>query len=73
MDAFLTLTQLKINLTFLKLHFEGNESIKCTKAHASWEKKKKGGKKCFWLPPLNVNILSILAGAAEGKGNLQTT
>lgn len=37
-DVFLTLPELKINLTFLKLHFEGNESIMCTQAHASWGK-----------------------------------
>lgn len=42
MGAFLTLPELKINLMFLKLHFEGNESIKCTKACASWGKKKGG-------------------------------
>lgn len=36
MGAFLTLPELKINLTFLKLHFEGNESIMCTEALASW-------------------------------------
>lgn len=30
MDAFLTFPELNINLTFLKLHFEGNESIKYT-------------------------------------------
>lgn len=36
MGAFLPLPELKINLTFLKLHFEGNESIMCIKAPASW-------------------------------------
>lgn len=38
MGAFLTLPELQINLTFLKLHFEGNESIMCTKTPASWGK-----------------------------------
>lgn len=36
MGAFLTLPELKTNLTFLKLHFEGNESIMGAKAPASW-------------------------------------
>lgn len=41
MDWFFTHPELKINLTFLKLHFEGNESVKRTESQCQLGK---GGK-----------------------------
>lgn len=78
-DVFLTLPGLKINLTFLKLHFEGNESIMCTKAHASWGKTvRKEEIEIFLALSLKLEYSLSIGGAGgrgvgTGVGGLQTT
>lgn len=66
--AVLTLPELQINLTFLKLHFEGNESIMCTKAPASWGKTiRKGEVERVLAPSLPLQYSLCIAGQGERR------